>query len=312
MEMQVTNPATTSKTTLLSGLWGNAYLLLSLASLFWSGNFVVSRALVATTPPIAMAFWRWTIAFLVMAIVAWPHLRKDWPLLKQQWLLVFVLGALGTGAYNALTYIGLQTTTSINGLLMQSVMPMLIFVVAFLIYFEVPTKRQLLGIILSFTGVAFIASHGHLLSLAQLQINPGDLWLLSAVIVYCFYSVLLRKRPKVHPLSFLMASFAAGALVLLPFYLHEHLTQGHFPVNLDTTLGLIYLVIFPSFLSYLCFNRGVELIGAGRAGGFIHLMPVFGSVLAMVFLGERFESYHLWGAVLIAIGLVIATLKRKA
>jgi drug/metabolite transporter (DMT)-like permease len=172
---------------------------------------------------------------------------------------------------------------------------------------ERPGPLQALGILVSLAGVAVIAGQGSLRTLAALSFNPGDLWVLGAVFSYAFYSALLRRRAPVHQLSFLVASFAVGTLALVPFYAVE-LADGRFiRWGAPALLAIVYVAIFPSFLAYLAFNRGVELIGAGRAGQYVHLMQVFGTILAVVFLGEFLHLYHAIGIALIAAGLLLAS-----
>lgn len=297
---------------LFASLWNRPYLLLTLAVLFWSGNFIIGRAALSVAPPVAMAFWRWALALIPILWLGRRHLRHDLPVLRANWPIVVVLGVLGISCFNTFVYLGLRETTSINALLLQSVMPLLILLVAYLLFGERPALRQILGVVLSIGGVALIAARGVVADLLALQVNRGDVWVMAAVIAYAFYSALLRLRPAVHPLSLLGATFVIGTVVLLPFYLHEHLSGQVLPLTLPVALTIAYLVIFPSLLSFLFFNRGVELVGAGRAGPFVYLMPVFGSGLAVVFLGERIEGYHLAGAALIALGLAVSSLRRRA
>ncbi|ARO15357.1 hypothetical protein BVG79_02017 [Ketogulonicigenium robustum] len=295
-------------------IWNQPQLLLVLATLFWAGNFVVGRAILTEAPPVAMAFWRWLLAIIPVALIARGRVDfgREWALLRKSWLIVAVLAVLGISCFNTFVYLGLRETTSINALLMQSAMPLLILVVCFILFGERPLPLQLVGVVLSLGGVIFIAARGHLETLTGLAFNRGDLWVLAAVVAYTFYSALLRKKPAMHPLGFLAALFVIGAAALLPPYLAEHASGQVLHLTPKTVLALAYLVIFPSFLSYLFFNRGVELLGAGRAGLFIHLLPVFGSVLAVVFLGERFEGFHFIGALLIAAGLLIASRSRPS
>lgn len=304
MEQKTAHPAISGG---WGSLWSNPYLLLSLASLFWAGNFVVGRAVMDTSPPVALAFWRWALALIPVVWLGWRHIRRDLPALRAHLPILILLGLLGIGCFNTVVYLGLRDTTSINAMLLQSAMPILIFLAVFLLFGDRPRLVQIGGVILSLLGVAFIATGGNPADLSTLSGNRGDLWILAAVVAYTFYSALLRKRPPVHPLSFLAATFLVGALGILPFYIREHLGGHVLHLDPQTGVTLAYLVIFPSFLSYLFFNRGVELIGAGRAGLFVHLLPVFGSVLAVIFLGERFEAHHLIGAGLIATGLLVSS-----
>jgi drug/metabolite transporter (DMT)-like permease len=291
---------------LLARLWSTPALLLAIATLFWSGNFVIGRAVHELVPPVALSFWRWSGAFVIVLGFAWPHLRRDWPALRRQWPLVTLLAFLGVATFNALVYWGLNTTTVINAVLLQSTMPVLILIGSWALFGERVGLLQVLALLASMVGVGVIVSGGSLDRLLHLRLLPGDAVIVLAVIFYALYSVLLRRRPQVHPLSFLAASFALGALMLLPVFVWEHLTLRQVVLEPAAMAALGYVVIFPSLLAYLCFNRGVELMGANRAGQFLHLMPVYGSALAAVFLGESLHGYHVAGAAMIALGIVMA------
>lgn len=270
----------------IAGLYDRAYLLLILANLFWSGNFIVGRAVHGSVPPAALAFFRWFGGFLVAVGFAWPHLRRDWPLLRRHWPMLLLLAATGIAAYNTLVYTGLGTTTALNGLLEQSTMPVVILLCSFLLFGERPSARQVLGIAVSLLGVVVIITRGEFWALSRLALNRGDLWIFAAIIAYSVYSALLRRRPAMHPLSFLAATFALGAAMILPFAAGEGIAGAAPRFDIATAAAILYVAIFPSVLAYFCWNRGVEILGANRAGQFVHLMPVFGSALAILLLGE--------------------------
>jgi drug/metabolite transporter (DMT)-like permease len=293
---------------LLSWLWNAPYLLLVLAALFWAGNFVVGRALNDSISPIALVFWRWTASLAILLPFAWPHRSRDLPLLIRHWPNVMILGLLGIAVYNSLIYIGLGSTTAINALLMQSLVPIFIPICAFCAFGERPNRKQLAGLACSLVGIAVVAGRGSLATLRDLHFQPGDVWTLAGVLAYAVYSVALRKRPDVHPSSLLAASVAVGVLLLLPAYLFERTSldaAAYRPLNAEAVLGIGYLAAFASALAYLCFNRCVELIGASRAGMGLHLMPAFGSILAVFFLGERLYLFHLAGLGFIAAGIAL-------
>ncbi|HEY0523187.1 MAG TPA: DMT family transporter [Stellaceae bacterium] len=294
-----------------SSLFDRPYLLLTLTALFWSGNFVLGRAVHGSVPPVGLAFWRWAGATLILLGPAWSHLRRDRAVLAASWPIVLVLSALGVAVFNTLVYIGLQTTSALNAVLMQSTMPVMIVALGFVVFHDGVTILQALGVALSLSGAVAIVARGNPAALAGLALNRGDLWIALAVASYSAYSVLLRRRPAVHPLSLLVATFLPGSLMILPFYLWESLSGR--PIRLDppSLLAIGYVAVFPSILAYFCFNRGVELVGANRAGLFIHLMPVFGSIMAVLFLGERFEPFHAAGIALILAGIVLATRRSR-
>jgi drug/metabolite transporter (DMT)-like permease len=285
------------------------YFLLTLAVLFWSGNFILGRAFHGVIPPVALAFWRWLGAALLITWPSLPHLRKDSRSLFRHWPVILLLATVGIAAFNTLAYSGLQYTEALNAFLIQSLMPVMIVLLSFLIFRERVTKLQVVGILVSLGGAITIIARGDVATLLALSFNRGDLLVSAAIACYAGYSVMLRKRPHVHPLAFLTVIFWLGTLILLPLYLWESLTVRLLEIRPATLLVLGYVMVFPSIVSYLCYNRGVELVGANRAGLFIHLMPVFGSLMAMLFLGERFYWYHGLGILLIGVGIYLATRK---
>lgn len=290
----------------MSRLWRTGWLLLLIPPLLWSGNFVLARGMRADVPPVALAFWRWAGALVFCLPFAWPHLARDVPVLARHWVNTLLLSATGIAAFNTMIYVGLHSTTALNAVLLQSAMPLFILLWAILLFGEWPGPRETVGILVSMAGVAVIAGGGSLEALARLSFNPGDLWVVGAVIAYAFYSALLRRRPEVHPMSFLAVTFALGAVMLVPLYVAELAHGQHIVMGAPALLTLFYVAIFPSLIAYLAFNRGVDLVGAGRAGQFVHLMQVFGTLLAVVFLGESLHFYHAGGIGLIAAGLYLA------
>ncbi|HEY4345553.1 MAG TPA: DMT family transporter [Parvibaculum sp.] len=294
----------------LQWIFGRPYLLLFLTAFFWSGNSIVGRAVIHTMPPIGLAFWRWFLAFLIVLPFAVKPLIADLPVLKAHWLRVVILGLLGISTFNACLYVGLHSTQAINSGLLQSVMPMLIIgLSAFL--GERPTWHQLVGIIVALAGVLVMLFRADPALLSAFSLNRGDIWISVGVLVYAVYSVGLRWRPKLNPLSFVAATFAVGWISMLPLYVMETLNGDPvrlLPINLA---AIVYVAIFPSLISYLCFNRGVELLGASRAGITLYLVPLIVSLMAIVLLGEPFHLYHAIGMVLILGGVAFAESRRK-
>lgn len=287
-------------------IWGQPYPLLVLTTLFWSGNFVLGRAVHEAVPPVALAFWRWAGGFLVVLPFAWPYLARDLAVVRRHWRFVVLLSALGVASFNTLVYLGLGRTTAINGLLIQSFMPLAIIAASRALFGERINRWQGIGLALSLAGIVAIVARGELATLAGLDVNPGDLLIVLAILAYGLYTTLLRRRPAIHPLSFLAVTFALGAAMLAPLHAAEHVAFRQLSLNATTLGAIAYVAVFPSVLAYLCYNRGVELIGANRAGQFVHLMPVFGSLMAVAFLGESFRLFHAIGIALIFAGILIA------
>jgi drug/metabolite transporter (DMT)-like permease len=220
-----------------------------------------------------------------------------------------LLALTGFAAYNTMAYYGLQYTTAINGLLLQSVAPLFVALWTFVLFRERLTLRQACGICVSLTGVVVIICHGSLHILLTIAFNRGDMWFVIALLIYAFYAAMLRKRPDMHPLSFLAVGMGGGAVMLMPAMVLEIASGQTVVFDAESVASFVYVCIFPSLLGYLFLNRGIELIGANRAAPFIHLVPVFGSVLAIVLLSERFELYHAIGYLLVFAGITVATRK---
>ena len=287
--------------------WRSAWLLLPLTALFWSGNVIIGRAVRDTVPPGTLSFFRWVGALGMVLLFSGSVVLNDIPAMVPRWRIMLLMSVTGISAQNTIFYFGLHSTTALNALLFQSSMPLIVLLWALALFAEWPTRYQIAGVLVSLFGVAVIAVHGDLASLLKLTVNPGDAWILTALAIYALYTVLLRLRPKVHPMSFLAGSFTLGALTLVPLVIWEFVTGYRIRGGWPSYAAIAYTALFPSFGAYLFFNRGVELIGAARAGQAVHLMPMFGSLLAVVFLGEAFRLYHLAGIVLIAAGIFLAS-----
>jgi drug/metabolite transporter (DMT)-like permease len=288
-------------------LFDQPYLLLSLTSLFWACNTVLGRFVVGHVPPMTLAFIRWGGAFLILLPFAAGHLARDWPVIRKNIGMMALLALFGFSAYNTMAYYGLQYTTAINGLLLQSIGPLFVALWTFALFGDRLTARQAGGICVSLSGVVVIICHGSLAVLLGIAFNRGDIMFVIALIFYGFYTAMLRKRPPIHPLSFLAAGMAGGALFLIPAVAIEIWSGRTMIFDAESFFSLAFICIFPSLLGYLFLNRGIELVGANRAAPFIHLVPVFGSVLAIVFLGEHFELYHAVGYGLVFTGITTAT-----
>lgn len=291
-------------------LWGSAWLLLALTNLFWAGNIVLGRGIAGQVPPVALAWWRWTGACAIAFGFAWPHLRREWPVLLRQWRLMLLLSATGIACFNAMSYIGLNSTSALNVLLLQSALPLVVLVWVFALFRERPSARQAIAVALSLAGVAVIAGRGSWDTLLHLRLNPGDVWIIVALVIYGAYIALLRRRPAVHQMSFLVVAMGIGSVMLLPFMLWEMAQGARITGGAGAYLAIAYTAVFPSFLAYLCFNRGVELLGSSLAGQSVHLTPVFGAILAVLFLGEAFQPFHAVGVALIGAGIVLASVTR--
>lgn len=282
----------------------NPYLLLTLTVLFWSGNMVIGRGVRADLPPMALAFWRWAIAFALVLPLALPHLKTEWPLLKASWRPVLLLGLLGVGGYNTFAYLALQHTTATNAVLLNSFIPVVTIAISWAFLGKHLRRLEGLGVVISLCGAITIVARGDFNVLIHLNFNLGDAWMLLAVAVWAIYTVGLAWRPSgVHPMLMLAALTAVGLAALLPAYIFEMAQGRQININFGSLAALAYVGIFPSFLGYIFYNRGVAEVGASKASLFIHLMPVFGTLLSAIFLGEIPLWYHYLGIGLIFSGI---------
>jgi drug/metabolite transporter (DMT)-like permease len=288
------------------------YLLLSLAALFWAGNIVLGRYVAGHVPPMTLSCIRWIGACLMLLPFAWPHLKRDWPVLRGRLPLMIALSATGFAVNNALSYWGLQFTQALNALLIQSSGPLFIALWALILFNVRLTWAQLAGIALSLLGVLTIILRGDFAALAAIHFNIGDLMMTGALVAFGLYSALMLRRPVTHQLSLICFTMACGALLLLPFSIWEYTNGVTLKLDTITMVTLVYVVIFPSTLAYLFFNRGIATIGPNRAAPFFHLVPVFGSVMAILLLGEQPRLFHLAGYIMVFAGVVIASRKASA
>jgi drug/metabolite transporter (DMT)-like permease len=288
------------------------YLLLSLTSLFWAGNIVLGRYVAGHVPPITLSCIRWIGSLLILLPFAWPHLARDWPVLRARLPFIVVLSATGFAINNTLSYWALQYTQALNALLIQSSGPLFVALWSLALFGVRLTWAQLSGITISLLGVLTIILRGDFASLGSIQFNKGDVMFAGALCVFGIYSALMPRRPVTHPLSLIAVTMGFGALLMVPGMVWEISTGFTLKLDATTVLTLIYVVIFPSALAYLFFNRGLALIGPNRAAPFFHLVPVFGSAMAILFLGEQPRLFHLVGYVLVLAGVVIASRRSSA
>ncbi|HSV93575.1 MAG TPA: DMT family transporter [Desulfobacterales bacterium] len=281
------------------------YLVLTLAPLCWAANIVLARGVAELIPPAAFAFWRWSLAALLVIPFARRHLAADREALARGWKRLLLLAVLGISSFNALLYTAVHTTTAINGALIQTSMPAVIAVLTLGLYRERLTLRQTAGIGLCIAGAVLVVLRGELRTLQTMGVATGDLLMVAAVICYGLYSVLLRRRPAIHPLSFLAATFALGAAGLLPAYLAELAFTGGFALTGEVALSILFVALFPSIVAYFCWNKGVDRVGPNRAGLFVNLIPVFASLLSTWLLGESVRGFHIAGMALIAGGMAL-------
>ena len=283
-----------------------AYLLLITATLCWGGNAVAGKLAATHWPPFLLTGSRWWLAMLVVAPFAWSSVRRDWPLIRQHWLLLFALGAVGMCVFNIGLYTALNYTSAINVSIEQAGMPVFIMLANFLFLSQRITLWQLVGLTLSIIGVMITATHGEPWQFIHGGLNRGDALMLLACLAYAAYTFGLRWRPPIHWLSFLFCIAVAASLMSIPFVAWEMRDLAWPRPGMSGWLIMLYIVVFPTLVSQLAYARGVDLIGGNRAGLFINLVPVFGSVLAVLIVNESFRLYHAIGMVLVIGGILLA------
>ena len=303
---QTTRPVTASH----GWVANQPYILLSTTALCWAGNAIVGRLAAGHIPPVTLSFLRWFFAFLLILPFAWTHLVRDWPSMRTRLPLLILISITGIGVFNTLQYWSLEYTQALNTLLLQSAAPLIVAVWSLILLGVRLTLAQALGILLSLAGVLVIILHGDITTLSAISFNKGDLIFIIALIIFSLYSVLTLKRPPMHGLSFAAFTFGCGAATLVPLLIWELYARPVMTLDAPNLLTVFYVAVFPSIVAYMCFNRGVRLIGANRAAPFFHVVPVLGSVMAIVFLGERPQLFHIVGFALVLTGVFAASRKR--
>lgn len=287
----------------------NATLFLSLTMLFWAGNHVVGRWASGHIPPVTLACLRWIGATALLAPFAWRELRADCSVVRAEWRMLVLLGVLGVGLFNTLQYIALAHTTATSAGIFNSAVPVLIVAIGATFFGQPIYRLQVLGVLISLVGVAIVLGKGDPRTLAALELNRGDVTMLAAVVLWALYSVLLQRRPAMHALSFALVTYFVATVLNIPLAAGEIAMGAKFDITPELLAALAYIVVFPSLFANLLFNRGVEIIGATRAGVFLHLVPMFTAGLAMVFLGEQPALYHGAGFALILVGVWLGSRK---
>jgi len=306
-------PDQTTSQTRPARLWiaNQPYLLLCITAACWAGNAIVGRLAAGHIPPVTLSFLRWSAAFLIILPFAWKHLKRDWAAIRGKLGIMILVSITGIGVFNTLQYWSLEYTTALNTLLLQSAGPLIVAVWSLALLGIRLTPAQAVGVLLSLAGVLVILTGGDVTTLTNIQFNKGDLIFLVALTSFGLYSVLTLKRPAIHGLSFAAFTFGAGSAALIPLLAYELLTRPAMTLDAHNLLTLFYVAVFPSIVAYLCFNRGVQLIGANRAAPFFHMVPVFGAAMAMVFLGEQPHTFHVIGFALVLTGVYTASRRQR-
>ena len=286
-----------------------AYIFLILATLFWSGNFIVGKAAgILDIPPFTLNFYRWVFAWLILAPFTLKEIYKTRFHILDNLKYVLILGITSITLFNSIVYYSLQFTQVISGVLMISTIPVMIIFFSSLLRIEKTNFYQIMGVIFSMFGVLVIVTQLNEEKIMKLSFNKGDLSIIIAMLSWALYSALLRKKKlELSQLSLLQVIISSGLIFLLPIYIIE-MNQGRFvTLELPFIFTLIYVVLFPGLASFICWIKGIGLIGANRSGIFLHLMPIFSTIMAILIFDEKFMIYHLVGAILIISGIILSS-----
>ena len=290
-----------------------AYIFLIFATLFWSGNFIVGKAAsLFEIPPFTLNFYRWLFAWLILAPFTLKEIFKKKNYILRNINLILILGITSITVFNSIVYYSLNFTQVISGVLMISTIPVMIIFFCWIFKIERTNFYQILGVIFSLLGVVVIVTKADLGKLLNLNFNKGDLWMVVAMFSWAMYSALLRKKKfELSQISFLQTIISAGLILLLPAYLIEMALGYRLNIHLPFILTLSYVVLFPGLASFFFWIKGISIIGSNRAGIFLHLMPIFSTVMAILIFKEKFMTFHLIGALLIVIGIILSSKGRN-
>jgi len=289
-----------------------AYIFLILAILFWSGNFIVGKAAsLFEIPPFTLNFYRWTFAWLILAPFTLKEIFKKKRYILNNIKLILILGITSITVFNSIVYYSLNFTQVISGVLMISTIPVMIIFFCWVFKIEKTNFYQILGVLFSLMGVVVIVTNADVNKLLNLNFNKGDLWMVVAMLSWAMYSALLRKKKfKLSQISLLQTIISSGLILLLPAYLIEMALGYRVNIHLPFILTLTYVVLFPGLASFFFWIKGISIIGSNRSGIFLHLMPIFSTIMAMLIFKEKFMTFHLIGAILIISGIILSSKRR--
>jgi drug/metabolite transporter (DMT)-like permease len=290
-----------------------AYLLLVLATFFWSGNFIVGKfATLFEIPPLTLNAFRWISVWLILIPFTYNEIFSNLPIIKKNWLAISFMGVITISTFNSVVYFALNYTQIINAVLVLAAIPAATIMLSSLMKIEKTNIFQLLGLFLSIIGIGSIISNGKIQKFISLTFNKGDMWMLVCVLAWALYSTLLKKyKFKFSQFSLIQLMVSAGVIFLIPQFFYEQSIGLEVNFNKPFFLILFYVVIFPAIAAYYCWQKGIEIIGPNRASMFIQLMPLFSAVMAIIIFNERFELYHFVGAAFIVTGIYLSNKKTR-
>ena len=288
-----------------------AYLFLFLSVLFWAGNFIVGKyASYYQIPPFSLNFYRWFFAWLILLPFTFKEIISKKNYILENYKFYILLGITSVTIFNSIVYYSLNFTQVISGVLMISTIPVMIMFISSILKIERTNIFQILGVICSFIGVILIITKANFDLLVNLDFNKGDLTMVVAMLSWATYSALLKKRKhELSQLSLLEVIITFGLIFLIPIYITEYSLGFEITLNKPFILVLIYVVLFPGLAAFICWIKGISLIGPNRSGVFLHLMPILSALMAMIIFKEKFMLYHLLGAFFILSGIILSNRK---
>ena len=287
------------------------YVLLVLAALFWSGNFIVGKfATLFQIPPLSLNVFRWIAVWLILMPFTYKEIYNNLPIIKKNWFVISFMGVITISTFNSVVYFALNYTQVINAVLVLAAIPAATIIFSSLMKIEKTNIFQLLGLFFSIIGIGSIISNGEIQKIISFSFNKGDLWMLVCVFTWALYSTLLKKHKfQFSQFSLIQLMVSAGILFLIPQFFYEKSIGLEVNFNKAFFLILFYVVVFPAIAAYYCWQKGVEIIGPNRASMFIQLMPLFSAIMAIIIFNEKFELYHFAGAAFIVSGIYLSNKK---
>jgi len=283
-----------------------------LATLIWSGNFIVARGVIKDIPPVTLAFYRWLTATVIIAPFAWKYFSVELKIIKQKIFFFLLAAATGVSMFNTFVYIAGHYSSAINMAILGTCSSPIISVILARIFLKerIPALR-IFGMVVCIAGILILLSKGNIQNLVSFKFTKGDWWILAAAFTFAIYNTTVRKKPAaMHPVNFLFVIFFLGTLILLPFYFHELNKQGGFVINAFNLSAILYLGLGASVICFLIWNKAIRVLGSGRTALFGNLIPVFSSIEAVLLLNEKITSIHIISFILVVAGLVIANFKK--
>jgi len=288
-----------------------AIIFALIACLLWSGNFIIARSIHELVPPITLAYWRWTIAALIMIPLSYKKLIGEWLIIKQNWKYLFAMGAFSVGSFNTLIYIAAHHTTVHHLSLISSLAPIIALIIVAILQTEGLSKNKILGAISAFTGSILVVTHGNIADIFSQEWNPGDLLLLLSAFIWGCWNVAMNFKPKnLSSRTLLTSMMIVGSFWILPFYIWETNYIAPIPLTLEAWLAYLYVSIFASIIAWFMWNYSIDVIGPIKTTLIYYSIPIFSGILAIALLNEPIKAYHIAGFILVFSGIVISNLRQ--